>query len=106
MDRSNLSLVYSLELKLISVIATDEDRFITTKMVVSLLSELTYFLFTYLLVFHKVPINLRSQISEPIKHPSRQMQALAIPEQSDAQPNLFLNRNHCSCQFSFVQQAL
>lgn len=35
MDKSNLSVVYSLELILISVIATDEDRFITTKMVES-----------------------------------------------------------------------
>lgn len=56
MDRCNLSFVYWLSLVLTLVIATDEDRFIPAKMEKSLLSEVFffYFIFTYLLVFHKV----------------------------------------------------
>lgn len=89
------------------MIATDEDRFIPAKMVESLLPELTsYFLSAYLSFFCKAPINLRSQISKPIKHSPQQMQALVILEQSDAQPNLLLNQNPCSCQSSLTQQAL
>lgn len=89
------------------MIATDEDRFIPAKMVESLLAEVTsYFLSAYLSFFRKAPINLRSQISKPIKHSPHQTQALVILEQSDAQPNLLLNQNPCPYQSSLTQQAL